>query len=106
MYLRTTRRKNKDSSTVTYYHLAHNKRHSETGQSTPQIFCNFGRAGQIDRQQLVRLCHSIARVCELTIEDSTSPLEQSQQQQKWVEDLKLVQSRELGTVAVIEALWE
>ena len=53
-----------------------------------------------------RLCHSIARVCELTIEDSTSPLEQSQQQQKWVEDLKLVQSRELGTGAVIEALWE
>jgi len=43
-------------------------------------------------------------VCELTIEDSTSPPEQSQQ--KWVEDLKLVQSRELGTVAVIEALWE
>ena len=53
-----------------------------------------------------RLCHSIARVCELTIEDSTSPLEQIQQQQKWVEDLKLVRSRELGTVAIIEALWE
>jgi hypothetical protein len=42
-------------------------------------------------------------VCELTIEDSTSPPEQSQQ--KWVEDLKLVQSRELGTVA-IEVFWE
>jgi len=104
MYLRTTRRKNKDGSTVTYYHLAHNKRHSKTGQSTPQILYNFGRADQIDRQQLVRLCHSIARVCELTIEDSTSPLEQSQQQKKWVEDLKLVQSRGLGTIAVIEAL--
>jgi len=50
---------------------------------------------------------SIARVCEPTIEDSTSPLEQSQQQKKkWAEDLKLVQSREMGTVAVIEAFWE
>jgi len=106
IYLRTTRRKNKDGSTVTYYHLAHNKRHSETGQSTPQILYNFGWADQIDRQQLVRLCHSIASVCELTIEDSTSPLEHSQQQKKWVEDLKLVQSRELGTVGVIEAFWE
>ena len=105
MYLRTTRRKNKDGSTVTYYHLAHHKKHSETGHpDSLQLWLGrFGWADQIDRQQLVRLCHSITRVCELTIEDSTSPLEQSQQK-KWAEYLKLVQSRELGTIAVIEAL--
>ena len=106
MYLRTTKRKNKDGSTVTYYHLAHNQRHPETGQSTPRILYNFGRADQLDRQQLIRLCHSIARVCDLTIADSTSPFEQSQEHQKWLEDLELVQSVELGTVWVIEALWE
>jgi hypothetical protein len=106
MYLRTTKRKNKDGSTITYYHLAHNQRHPETGQSTPRILYNFGRADQLDRQQLVRLCHSIARVCDLTIPDSPPPSEQQQASQKWLQDLELVQSTELGTVLVIEALWE
>ena len=106
MYIRTTKRKNKDGSTVTYYHLAHNIRHPETGQSTPQILYNFGRADKLDRQQLVRLCRSLARVCELAISDSTSPFEPSEECEKWLENLKLVQSTELGTVAVIEALWE
>ena len=106
MYIRTTKRKNKDGSTVTYYHLAHNIRHPETGQSPPQIRYNFGRADKLDHQQLVRLCHSIARVCELTISDKTSPFEQNPECEKWLENLQLVQSTELGTVAVIEALWE
>ena len=79
MYLRTTKRKNKDGSTVTYYHLAHNQRHPETGQSTPRIIYNFGRADKLDRQELVRLCHSIARVCDLTISDSPPPSEQQQE---------------------------
>lgn len=69
MYLRTTKRKNKDGSVVTYYHLAHNVRHPETKQSTPRIIHNFGRADELDRQQLVRLCRSIARVCELKVTD-------------------------------------
>ena len=106
MYLRTTKRKNKDGSTVTYYHLAHNERHPDTGQSTPRIVHNFGRADELDREQLVRLCHSIARVCELTIGDSTPPCAQNQEREKWLEDLELVQSTELGMVTVIEALWE
>ena len=104
MYLRTTRRKNKDGSTVTYYHLAHNKRYSETGHpDSLQLLVGQTKSTANNWFDCATL---YASVCELTIEDSTSPLEQSQQQKKWVEDLKLVQSRELGTVAVIEALWE
>jgi transposase len=108
MYLRTTKRKNKDGSVVTYYHLAHNVRHPETNQSTPRIIHNFGRADQLDRQQLVRLCRSIARVCELKVTDpfqavSTPPEER---EEDWPETLELVQTVELGTLVVIEALWE
>ena len=33
MYLRTTKRKNKDGSVVQYYQLAHNERHPETRKS-------------------------------------------------------------------------
>ncbi len=103
MYLRTTKRKNKDGSVVTYYHLAYNVRHPETSQSTPHIIHNFGRADQLDRQQLVRLCRSIARVCELEV---TDPLEEGVDTQDWPDTLELVQTLELGTVVVIEALWE
>jgi transposase len=110
MYLRTTKRKNKDGSVVTYYHLAHNVRHPETNQSTPRIIHNFGRADQLDRQQLVRLCRSIARVCQLEVTDPlqalSSPPEERKDAEDWPETLKLVQSLELGTLVVIEALWE
>ena len=44
MYLRTTRRKNRDGSVVEYYQLAHNIRHSETGN--PVVLLKGGRGGQ------------------------------------------------------------
>jgi transposase len=104
MYLRTTRRKNKDGSVVTYYHLAHNVRHPETKQSTPRIIHNFGRADQLDRQQLVRLCRSIARVCQLQVTDALQA--ERENTEDWPETLQLVQTVELGTLVVIETLWE
>jgi len=108
MYLRTTKRKNKDGSVVTYYHLAHNVRHPETNQPTPRIIHNFGRADQLDRQQLVRLCRSIARVCELKVTDPLQDVKPPTQErvEDWPETLKLVQTLELGTLVVIQALWE
>lgn len=69
MYLRTTQRRNKDGSVVRYYHLAHNARDPETGMSVPRNIHNFGRADQLDREVLVRLCRSIARVCGVTVHD-------------------------------------
>lgn len=108
MYLRTTKRKNKDGSVVTYYQLAHNVRHPETNQPTAQVIHNFGRADQLDRQQLVRLCQSIARVCELNV---TDPLQVSEPALDTPlvdlpESLQLIRTMELGTLLVIEALWE
>ena len=108
MYLRTTKRKNRDGYVVTYYQLAHNVRHPETNQPTASVIHNFGRADQLDRQQLVRLCQSIARVCELEV---TDPLQVSQSPSEaplvdLPESLQLVGSLELGPLLVIEALWE
>ena len=62
MYLRTTKRKNKDGSVVEYYQLAHNERHPETKKPVARIIHNFGRTDELDRDDLVRLCRSIARV--------------------------------------------
>lgn len=108
MYLRTTKRKNKDGSTVTYYQLAHNVRHPETNQPTARVIHNFGRADQLDRQQLVRLCQSIARVCELNVTDPLQSHEPSPETPlvDLPKSLQLVRSLELGTLLVIQALWE
>ena len=108
MYLRTTKRKNKDGSVVEYYQLAHNERHPVTRKPVAKIIHNFGRTDQLDRDQLVRLCRSIARVCGLTVLD---PLDRDQDQALHVEaglpsDLKIKRTVSFGSVLAIEALWE
>lgn len=69
MYLRTTKRKNKDGSQVTYYQLAVNYRDPKSGVTKAKIVYNFGRADKLDRQELVRLAKSIARIADLEVLD-------------------------------------
>ncbi len=109
MYLRTTKRKNKDGTVVAYYQLAHNERHPRTKKPIARIIHRFGRADKIDRSELVRLCQSIARVCGLEIHDPLGGSgEESFVNDKvgFPKDVKLIQTVTLGTVAVVEALWE
>ena len=108
MYLRTTKRKNKDGSAVEYFQLAHNERHPVTRKPVAKIIHNFGRTDQLDREQLVRLCRSIARVCQLTVVD---PYADDQQEAKAIDGyladgLKIEKTVTLGTVLAIEALWD
>ena len=103
MYLRSTKRKNKDGSTVEYYQLAHNERHPRTRKPVAKIIHNFGRADQLDRQELVRLCNSIARVCGLIVTDPVDPATHSI---GFGEGIKIKQTLALGCPMVIEALWE
>jgi len=106
MYLRTTKRKNKDGSVVTYYQLAHNLWDAENKKSLTRVIHNFGRADQLDHKQLARLCKSIARVCDIQVID---PLESANERSALPglpENLQLVVTQELGTMLVIESLWE
>lgn len=108
MYLRTTKRRNKDGSTVEYYQLAHNARHPDSRRSVPTIIHNFGRADHADREALKRLCLSIARVCDLSIvdpQDGAGPSTDSDFA-GLPENVKLGRTLELGTVAAIDSLWE
>ena len=73
MYLRTTRRKNKDGTTVEYFQLAHNERDPVTRKPVARIIHSFGRSDELDRDQLVRLCRSIARVCQVEVIDRLNP---------------------------------
>lgn len=107
MYLRTTKRTNKDGSVVEYYQLAHNERHPDTRKPVAKIIYNFGRADQIDRETLVRLCMSIARVCGLTINDPLAqPNKNSNPDNPIPDDLRIEQTLSYGCPLVIESLWE
>ena len=95
MYLRETRRRNKDGSVVTYLQLAHNERHPETGSPVAKIIHNFGRADQVDREALRRLVASISRVLEPAAAVAVgSGLE-----------VEIVDSRRCGGAYVLDALF-
>jgi transposase len=108
MYLRTTRRRNKDGSVVEYYQLAHNERHPITRKPVARIIHSFGRVDELDRDDLVRLCQSIARVCGVQVIDPLANADDTAVEAPLglPEDLKLIRTVTLGTVLLIEALWE
>ena len=61
MYIRTTRRTNKDGSVVEYLQLAENQWDPDAGRSQARILYSFGRADQLDADQIRRLVKSLAR---------------------------------------------
>jgi len=94
---------------VQYYQLAHNVRHAKTGSPVAEIIHNFGRADELDRDELVRLCRSIARVCGVEVHDPMVPAKASVADDRPAvlpEDVKLIRTLELGVPHVVEALWE
>jgi transposase len=112
MYLRKVTRKNKGDRKVHYYQLAHNKRDPITKKPVAHIIHNFGRADQVDKESLVRLCKSIARVCGLKVLDISQQWEQEKSEQnddeakKLFDTVKFIKTLEFGTVEVIKFLWE
>lgn len=64
MYLRKTKRRDKDGSTVSYLQLAQTERHPVTGSPVAKVIHSFGRADQVDREALARLVSSISRFLE------------------------------------------
>ena len=99
MYLRITKRTNKDGSVVKYLQLAHNERHPETGSPVAKIIYNFGREDQVDKEALRRLMQSIARVL--------SPEEHAAVQMGVdIGSVSIKTDKALGGVWVLEQLWE
>ncbi len=96
MYLRQTRRTNRDGSTVSYLQLAHNERHPKTGAPTAKVIHNFGRAERVDRDALARLVSSISRF--LTPEQAASAAAGV--------EVEVVDSRRLGAAWTLDQLWQ
>ena len=62
MYLRYTKRQNRDGSTVGYYALAENVWNPGTQRSEAKVVHSFGRADQLDKAALARLVVSVVGV--------------------------------------------
>jgi hypothetical protein len=96
VYLRETRRRNRDGSTVSYLQLAHNERHPETGAPTAKVIHSFGRAETVDRAGLARLVASISRFLDP---------QQAVTAAAGVE-VEVLDSRRLGGTWVLDRVWE
>ncbi|MDI9477896.1 MAG: hypothetical protein QM345_04020 [Bacillota bacterium] len=61
MYLRRTKRKNKDGSIITYLQLCHNYWDPDAACSKTRVIYSFGREDELNREVLLRLMDSIKR---------------------------------------------
>ncbi len=96
MYLRETRRTNRDGSVMAYLQLAHNERHPQTGSPVAKVVHNFGRAELVDRAALARLVSSISRF--LTPELAAAAAEGA--------EVEILDARPLGGAWTLDRLWE
>ena len=98
MFVRTSSRRNKDGSTVSYLQLAHNEWDPATQTSKMRVLYNFGRVEEVDRAGIERLIGSLQRV----VGSPTLP----EQGVADAEGLSFVESRPVGGAWVLDGLWD
>jgi hypothetical protein len=98
VFLRETRRTNRDGSVVSYLQLAHNERHPVSGNPVAKVIHNFGRADKVDRAALARLVSSISRF--LTPEQAVAAAARAGG------EVEVLDSRRLGGAWTLDRLWE
>jgi Transposase DDE domain len=96
VYLRESRRRNKDGTVVSYLQLAHNERHPVTGSPVAKVIHNFGRADLVNRAALRRLVASISRFLEPQQAAAAAA----------AGEVEVLDSRRMGGVWVLDRLWE
>jgi transposase len=96
MYLRTTRRTNRDGSVVEYLSLAHN--HRVDGVVRAQVLCNLGRADALDHDGVRRLVSSLAR-------HLGDPDPYAQHTRPGDAAMRITESRSAGGVWLLHGLW-
>jgi hypothetical protein len=96
MYLRETKRRNADGSSVSYLALAQNERDRATGVPRAQIIHRFGRTDQVDRDALARLVRSISRFLDPADAAAASS----------GGEVRVLDSRAMGASWLADRLWE
>ncbi len=98
MFLRETRRSNRDGTVVSYLQLAHNQRHPVSGNPVAKVIHNFGRADRVDRDGLARLVRSISRF--LDPEQAVTAAAGAGM------PVQVLDSRRLGGAWTLDRVWE
>ena len=103
MFLRETRRTNRDGSVVSYLQLAHNERHPVSGNPVAKVIHSFGRA---DRAALARLVSSISRFLtpEQAVTATTAPTAVGAGEPGG--GVEVLDSRRLGAAWTLDRMWE
>jgi Transposase DDE domain len=96
MYLRETKRRNADGSTVSYLALAQNERDPKTGVPRARIIHRFGRADEVDRDALARLVRSISRFLDPAQAVAATG----------TGEVSILESRAMGSAWLADRLWE
>ncbi len=99
MFLRETRRTNRDGSVVSYLQLAHNERHPVSGNPVAKVIHSFGRADRVDRAALARLVSSISRF--LSPEQAVAATAGA-----GGGEVEVLDSRRLGAAWTLDRIWE
>ena len=109
MFLRETRRTNRDGSVVSYLQLAHNERHPVSGNPVAKVIHSFGRADTVDRAALARLVSSISRF--LTPEQAaavttTMTATGAGMTATGAGEVEVLDSRRLGAAWTLDRIWD
>jgi hypothetical protein len=96
MYLRETKRRNADGTTVSYLALAYNERDPVTGVPKAHVVHNFGRTDLVDQEALARLVRSISRF----LDPADAILATNS------EEVAVTDSRPMGSSWLADQLWE
>ena len=98
MFIRTSSRRNKDGTKVSYLQLAHNTWDPVAKTSKMKVLYNFGRLEQVDRAGIERLIASLSKLVD-------SPVLTADGEGAAGEGLSFIESRPLGGAWVLDALW-
>jgi len=106
VFLRETRRTNRDGSVVSYLQLAYNERHPVSGNPVAKVIHSFGRADQVDRAALARLVSSISRFLtpEQAVTAPTAPTAVGAGEPGG--GVEVLDSRRLGAAWTLDRIWE
>ena len=101
MFVRTSTRRNRDGSKVSYLQLAHNEWDPTAKTARTKVLYSFGRADQLDRAAIERLIGALTRV--VGVEAVSAGRDRARV--VGVPGLEFVESRPLGGAWLLDGLW-
>ena len=109
MYLRTTKRKNKDGSTVEYFQLAHNERHPVTGKAVDTINVGQQRTNETSDEiteagkVLERIVEDVAKISNMNLQIATAAEQQASVADSISENINSLSNLSQDAVSKVES---